>query len=279
VSAGVVSAGAASARVVATNPALREMEPRLEDAYVQLLLFLADSELVIGHRHSEWTGFAPSAEADVAFSSIAQDEMGHAHLYYSLVAGAESESAVDALALDRGPRQLRHLPLLHAANGDWFFTIARHLYWDVFEGVFLAAAIQTSLPLLAGAAARVGNEEIYHEEHAVQWLALLSSRPPQHHRMVAQLGRVTASAGNPALSAAGLDALGTAGAMVGQEELARAYSTALKERLLAAGWTTAEAAVALGPLAGRGDGATPPGLYRLHRDLTGLRRAHAGASW
>jgi ring-1,2-phenylacetyl-CoA epoxidase subunit PaaC len=274
-----VSAGAVSAVLVATNPALREMEPRLEDAYVNLLLFLADSELVIGHRHSEWTGFAPSAEADVAFSSIAQDEMGHAHLYYSLVAGAESEDAVDALALDRGPRQLRHLPLLHAANRDWFFTIARHLYWDVFEEVFLAAAVKSSLPLLAGAANRVGNEEIYHEEHAVQWLALLSSRPPQRRRMVAQLGQVTASAGNPALSAAGLSALGTAGAVAGQDELARAYSAALEERLLTAGWTATEAASALEPLAGPGDGVAPPGLYRLHRDLTGLRRAHAGASW
>ncbi len=274
-----MSAGAASVLVVATNPALREMEPRLEEAYVNLLLFLADSELVIGHRHSEWTGFAPSAEADVAFSSIAQDEIGHAHLYYSLVAGAESEDAVDALALDRGPRQLRHLPLLHAANGDWFFTIARHLYWDVFEEVFLAAAVKSSLPLLAGAANRVGNEEIYHEEHAVQWLGLLSSRPPQRRRMVAQLGRVTASAGNPVLSVAGLNDLRTAGAMAGQDELARAYSTALKERLLAAGWTATEAASALEPLAGRGDGVAPPGLYRLHRDLTGLRRAHAGASW
>lgn len=274
-----MSAGAASAVVVAINPALREMEPRLENAYVNLLLFLADSELVIGHRHSEWTGFAPSAETDVAFSSIAQDEMGHAHLYYSLVAGAESEDAVDALALDRGPRQLRHLPLLHAANGDWFFTIARHLYWDVFEEVFLAAAVKSSLPLLAGAADRVGNEEIYHEEHAVQWLALLSSRPPQRRRMVAQLGRVTVSAGNPALWVAGLNALGTAGAMAGQDELARAYSAALNERLLAAGWTATEAASALEPLAGRGDGVAPPGLYRLHRDLTGLRRAHAGASW
>ena len=272
-----MSAGAASG--VATNPALGGMEPRLREAYVDMLLFLADSELIIGHRHSEWTGFAPSAEADVAFSSIAQDEMGHAHLYYSLVAGAESEDAVDALALDRGPRQLRHLPLLHAPNGDWFFTIARHLYWEVFEQVFLAAAVTSSLPLLAGAAVRVGNEEMYHEEHAAQWLALLSSRDPQRRRMVAQLGRVTGSAGNPARWVAGLNTLGTAGAMAGEEELARTYSAALREHLLAAAWTAAATAAVLEPLAGRGDGMAPPGLYRLFRDLTGLRRAHAGASW
>jgi ring-1,2-phenylacetyl-CoA epoxidase subunit PaaC len=264
---------------VATNPALGQMEPRLRDAYVELLLFFADSELVIGHRHSEWTGFAPSAEADVAFSSIAQDEMGHAHLYYTLVAGPESEDAVDALALDRGPRQMRHLAILHAANADWFFTIARHLYWDLFEAVFLAAAARSSLPLLAGAATRIGNEEVYHAEHAVQWLELLSSRPPQRRRLAAQLARVTSSAGNPVRAAAGLEALGRAGVIVSLEDLAQAYSAALKGSLLAAGWTTDEATFALQPLASRGDGVTPSGLYQLHRDLTGLRRAHAGASW
>jgi hypothetical protein len=78
---------------------------------------------------------------------------------------------------------------------------------------------------------------------------------------------------------AGLNTLGTAGVMADQEELARAYAAALNEHLLAAGWTAAEAAPALEPLASRGDGMAPPGLYRLHRDLTGLRRAHAGASW
>src|SRR5512142_3106966 len=107
------------------NPALAALEPEVRDAYRDLLMFLADSELVIGHRHSEWTGFAPSAEEDVAFSSIAQDEMGHAHLYYALVTGVADEDAVDELALGRGPRAMRHLPALHAPNGDWYFTIAR----------------------------------------------------------------------------------------------------------------------------------------------------------
>ena len=46
---------------------------------------LGDDELVLGHRHSEWTGFAPHIEEDVAFSSIAQDEIGHAANYYMLL--------------------------------------------------------------------------------------------------------------------------------------------------------------------------------------------------
>ena len=39
----------------------------------QRLLELADDELILGWRDSEWTGVAPSLEEDVAFSSIAQN--------------------------------------------------------------------------------------------------------------------------------------------------------------------------------------------------------------
>ena len=44
---------------------------------VELLLELADDELILGWRNSEWTGIAPFLEEDVAFSSIAQ-KTGHA---------------------------------------------------------------------------------------------------------------------------------------------------------------------------------------------------------
>ena len=44
----------------------------------QLLLPIADDGLVLGWRNSEWTSIAPFLEEDVAFSSIAQNEIGHA---------------------------------------------------------------------------------------------------------------------------------------------------------------------------------------------------------
>ena len=39
---------------------------------------MADDEFVIGFCDSEWTGIAPLLEEDVAMSSLAQDELGHA---------------------------------------------------------------------------------------------------------------------------------------------------------------------------------------------------------
>jgi hypothetical protein len=56
-----------------------------------LLLAIADDEMLMGHRHSEWTGFAPDIESDVALSSIAQEEIGHARLFYEQVAALEKE--------------------------------------------------------------------------------------------------------------------------------------------------------------------------------------------
>ena len=50
------------------------------------LLEIADDELVLGWRDSEWTGIAPVLEEDVAFSSIAQNEIGHARAWYELAA-------------------------------------------------------------------------------------------------------------------------------------------------------------------------------------------------
>ena len=68
----------------------------------QLLLSLADDELILGWRNSEWTGIAPFLEEDVAFSSIAQNEIGHARALYELVA---RELGTDADALWLVPRE------------------------------------------------------------------------------------------------------------------------------------------------------------------------------
>ena len=275
-----MTASAARSRALeVTNPQLQELNASLRAAMGAALVAMADSELVIGHRHSEWTGFAPSAEEDIAFSSIAQDEMGHAHLYYALVAGVADEDAVDTLALDRPAAALRHLPLLHAPNGDWFFTIARHVYWDCWEDVLLSACLSADLPLLPGAAQRILNEEVYHEEHAMEWLALLSSRDRQRRRLQAALARVTAIGGNPVRRLDGLAALGEARVLASSTDLAEGFAASLRRRLVKTGWSTTDTDSALAGLGGDQGRPNPPGLRQLHADLTGMRRAHPGATW
>jgi len=95
----------------------------------QLLMEIADDELILGWRDSEWTGIAPLLEEDVAFSSIAQNEIGHARALYELVARARGTTA-DELAFDRSPDEYRCAPLVELRLMDWAETIARHYLYE-----------------------------------------------------------------------------------------------------------------------------------------------------
>ena len=123
------------------------------------LLGLADDELIIGWRDSEWTGIAPLLEEDVAFSSIAQNEIGHARALYELL----SDDA-DALAFDRSIDEYRCAPLVELKLLDWAHTIARRWLYEVADEIRISA-LKESLPL----AAKIDREETYHRLHAEMW--------------------------------------------------------------------------------------------------------------
>src|SRR5438876_7132699 len=99
-----------------------------------LLLALADDELIIGHRHAEWTGWAPHIEEDLAFSSIAQDEMAHARMLYQMV-GSMTGDDLDHLALGRAPHEYVNAWLCERPNGDWGYSVARHYLYDTADAV------------------------------------------------------------------------------------------------------------------------------------------------
>lgn len=148
------------------------------DALAAYLLAWADDELVLGHRDSEWTGFAPQIEEDVAFSSIAQDEIGHAALLYGITAELTGDDA-DRLALRRPAEQYRHAALLARPNGDWAHTIARHYLYDLADSLRLVAASGSSFVPLAGAARKMAREEHYHRLHGAAWWDRLGDGTPE----------------------------------------------------------------------------------------------------
>jgi ring-1,2-phenylacetyl-CoA epoxidase subunit PaaC len=141
----------------------------MDDARLGLILAVADDELVLGHRHAEWTGWAPHVEEDLAFSSIAQDEIAHARLLYSL-----AEEDVDALALGRRPDEYRNAILCERPNGDWGYTLARHYLYDTADDVRTAALESSSWKDLADAVRTIRLEERYHLEHARLWFRRLA---------------------------------------------------------------------------------------------------------
>ena len=134
----------------------------------EMLLAIADDELILGWRDSEWTGIAPSLEEDVAFSSIAQNEIGHARALYELAA-RDLVTTADELAFDRAPDEYRCAPLVELRRLDWAHTIARHWLYETADELRLAALVASGDAELAGLAAKMDREEVYHRMHAQLW--------------------------------------------------------------------------------------------------------------
>jgi ring-1,2-phenylacetyl-CoA epoxidase subunit PaaC len=142
-------------------------------AAVDAVLAFADDELVLGWRDSEWTGVAPFLEEDVAFSSIAQGEIGHARALYELVAGVRGSDA-DALAFDRAPDEYRCAPFVQLQLvGDWAATVARHALYETADEIRVKALMESDWAELAGLAAKMDREEAYHRMHARMWMEKL----------------------------------------------------------------------------------------------------------
>ncbi len=134
-----------------------------------LLLSIADDELILGWRNSEWTGIAPFLEEDVAFSSIAQNEIGHARALYELAA-RELGTTADELAFDRRPEEYRCAPLVQLRKLEWARTIGRHWLYETADEIRLEALMASDDPEIAGIAAKIDREEAYHRMHAQMWV-------------------------------------------------------------------------------------------------------------
>jgi ring-1,2-phenylacetyl-CoA epoxidase subunit PaaC len=144
---------------------------------VDILVELADDELVLGWRNSEWTGIAPFLEEDVAFSSIAQTEIGHARAWYELAA-VELGSDADSLAFDRNLDEYRCAPFVELRLvPDWARTIARHWLYETADAIRITNLKVSDDPRAAGLAEKIDREESYHRIHADMWAERLRDEP------------------------------------------------------------------------------------------------------
>ena len=147
-----------------------------EQGRAELLLEIADDELILGWRDSEWTGIAPFLEEDVAFSSIAQNEIGHARALYELAA-RDLGTTADELAFDRKPDEYRCSRLVELRLPGWEHTIARHYLYEEADAARLEQLKASDDPELAGLAEKIDREEAYHRMHAQMWFDRLQAEP------------------------------------------------------------------------------------------------------
>jgi ring-1,2-phenylacetyl-CoA epoxidase subunit PaaC len=148
----------------------------MEEEVQKTLLEIADDELILGWRDSEWTGIAPLLEEDVAFSSIAQNEIGHARALHELVA-RERGTTADELAFDRPPEEYHCSALVERRFLDWEKTIARHYLYEEADAKRLDELKESPDAEVAGLAAKIDREETYHRIHAQMWFDGLKDEP------------------------------------------------------------------------------------------------------
>ncbi len=246
------------------------------DAIADLLRSMADDEFVIGYSDSEWTGIAPLLEEDVAMSSLAQDELGHAAALYDLLAAVVGGDR-DSLAYDREPADYRHARLLDHGRGDWAMTIARRYLYETSDAVRLDALAEGTWGPLADLVGKMRREERYHAMHVGTWLDRLAHAGGEaRERLVGALAALGPDAGTVFTTLPGEPALVDAGILA-------APMATLEVRWRA---TIGPTLAALGlpeppPTRDPATGRTAHGdaFAWLHGEFTAVRRSDPGAAW
>ncbi len=255
---------------------MSELAPEIRDALAELLLAMADDELVVGYWDSEWTGIAPMLEEDVAMSSISQDEIGHAAALYAMLAELTGTDA-DAIAYGREPAAYRHAALLDHPRTDWAFSIARRYLYETADAARLEALAGSAYEPLAQLAGKMRREERYHLMHVDAWVRRLAAAAGDHARprLVAAFERLAG------------DAPTVLGPLDGEAALLDARILTEPLAVTRARWLEriGPALTALGLAVPSGDprpgGRTTHGqaFAWLHGEMTMVARSEVGATW
>ncbi|GAA0642368.1 phenylacetate-CoA oxygenase subunit PaaC [Streptomyces thermocarboxydovorans] len=240
--------------------------PVKDPALAPAALALGDDALVLSHRLGEWAGNAPVLEEEVALANIALDLLGQARVLLSMV-GDEDE-----LAFLREERAFRNLQLVEQPNGDFAHTIARQLYFSVYQHLLHTELAGGDGPF-AALAAKAVKETAYHRDHAEQWtLRLGDGTEVSHYRMQQAVNALWRYTGEMFQPVEGLD--------VDWKVLETAWLEQIEDVLRRATLSVPE-----GPRAGAWSaGAGRQGLHtepfgRMLAEMQHLHRSHPGASW
>ena len=143
------------------------------EAAKELLYKIADDQLIIGHRNSEWTGLGPILEEDIAFSSMAQDKIGQSEHVYGLLHEL-GESEPDTVAFTRNAEQFHCCHLVELPIGEYDFSLMRHFLFDMAEAIRFDMLTNSSYENLALLARKFTGEIKYHTMHANTWVQQLA---------------------------------------------------------------------------------------------------------
>ncbi|MCP3905213.1 MAG: phenylacetate-CoA oxygenase subunit PaaC [Planctomycetes bacterium] len=245
-----------------------------------LLLAIADDKLLLGHRNSDWTGLAPMLEEDIAFSSLAQDEIAHAQVLYEM-AGELLGRDANALAFGRGVDEYRSSAVVEIPDQfDWAMAIVRQLFCDHFDVLRLDRLARSAWAPLAALGARLAAEERIHVAHVDDWVVRLGKGTDESKaRLADALEKLAPEAVSLLEPVAGEDELVAAGLYPepGGTSMRERWTAGLAAELNAAGLELSLPADLDGPGGRRGHHTTH--LPELLDEMCEVYRIEPTAAW
>ena len=154
-----------------------------QEALFKYTLRLGDNALILGHRLSEWSSYAPILEEDLALTNIALDLIGRAQALLKYAAEVEGKGRTeDDLVFKRAERQFLNVLLLEQPNGDFAMTIARQIFNSAYELLLFEVLSKSKDEMLAALATKCLKEVKYHWRHAYDWFQRLGDGTDESHQ-------------------------------------------------------------------------------------------------
>jgi ring-1,2-phenylacetyl-CoA epoxidase subunit PaaC len=167
-----------------------ELSEREREAVEAQLFRLADDEYVQAERYTFWQVRAPTLESDLANANNAQDELGHARLWYDAI--QQFGYTEESLLWESEPSDFQHATLVELPfeEGDWADAIVRAYLYDVAEDIRLSALEESTYRVIRERTSRVQGEEGYHVEHAQSWLERMAQDADASERVQRAIDRL-----------------------------------------------------------------------------------------
>lgn len=169
------------------------------------LLHLADNNLILGQRNSEWTGHGPVLEQDIAITNISLDHLGQARNFYQHAARLynqfqpEEKKEVahlvprlwktfnrdleeDDLAFLRDEHQYLNLLITEGSKGDWAVTTLRQFFFSAFQVLQYSALKESRDDQLRAIAEKSLKEATYHLRWSSEWVIRLGDGTEESRR-------------------------------------------------------------------------------------------------
>ena len=142
------------------------------EALAGVLLSLADNKRILGMRYGEWILGAPTLEAGIACSAMAQDEWGHGRILYATLKDLGHDPS--HLEHERSADEYLSSELLDAPVHQWPDLLALNLLFDSALSAQVQALTDSRYEPIHYKTRKLLEEERFHFEHGRGWALRLS---------------------------------------------------------------------------------------------------------